>query len=595
MARIIEEKKIINSHISNYIDTVTDFSKYLEGTPTFSRYYSKDVTASTSDVGLQNVNQNIGNESPLKYNLIRNFPLYNMEEASISNDYDEETGTNTDIELTAIVLPDCGIRPLVGDFFACTSIKKNMELFFKVQEVEIGNINDRTLYKITAHFASPDESEAYIQDQVNSIYETLYDNIGQNSKAGKIVVKEDVFERIEKLKEKKEEIKKYYELNFYNKDLNTFVYSDGDYVLYYDNLLMKFIQKNKLFIENKTFLKNIYIEPLFRFDGKENKLYTNSIYNYIEREDPSKKYYEHLLDSTFYLNNQKYSIFNIYNYLYPASKEIVHFPTKQVEETEVLKILLDRNNQPVTSTNQRILMDKDNQIIREINGQLVVVKQNEIILIKELVKKPITKDLITKFTFKYMIDLFMNKYGLQCPVCGRCDIHSHVVNFPTFQMLKASYRDFNSNPDFKDYRMKYNENERADVIVVSRKNNIDDNLFTFFGPDKRGEVVLGASEQIPSNIETGKIIKKNEKYYMYVLANNGKKVLVNVEGANENQFDKWQIAANTTFNNKVKYLDVLMNSILDYELYDADREEYMLLPIVIYLINKLIREYEINL
>ena len=77
MARIIEETKIINSHISNYIDTVTDFSKYLEGTPTFSRYYSKDVTASTSDVGLQNVNQNIGNESPLKYNLIRNFPRLN--------------------------------------------------------------------------------------------------------------------------------------------------------------------------------------------------------------------------------------------------------------------------------------------------------------------------------------------------------------------------------------------------------------------------------------------------------------------------------------------------------------------------------------
>ena len=97
------------------------------------------------------------------------------------------------------------------------------------------------------------------------------------------------------------------------------------------------------------------------------------------------------------------------------------------------------------------------------------------------------------------------------------------------------------------------------------------------------------------DIETGKIIKKNEKYYMYVIANNGKKVLVNVEGANENQFDKWQIAANTTFNNKVKYLDVLMNSILDYELYDAVREEFMLLPIVIYLINKLIREYEINL
>lgn len=174
-------------------------------------------------------------------------------------------------------------------------------------------------------------------------------------------------------------------------------------------------------------------------------------------------------------------------------------------------------------------------------------------------------------------------------------MHSHVVNFPTFQMLKASYTDFNSNPDFKDYRMKYNENERADVIVVSRKNNIDDNLFTFFGPDKVGEIVLGASEQIPNNIETGKIIKKNEKYYMYVIANNGKKVLVNVEGANENQFDKWQIAANTTFNNKVKYLDVLMNSILDYELYDADMEEYMMLPIVIYLINKLIREYEINL
>ena len=122
-----------------------------------------------------------------------------MEEASISIDYDEENGTDSNIDITAIVLPDCGIRPLVGDFFACTSIKKNMELFFKINEVEIGNINDRTLYKITAHYSTPDESESAIQEQVISIYETLYDNIGQNSKAGKIVVKEDVFKNVENL------------------------------------------------------------------------------------------------------------------------------------------------------------------------------------------------------------------------------------------------------------------------------------------------------------------------------------------------------------------------------------------------------------
>ena len=142
---IDQEQQILESHITSYIDKVTDFSKYIEGTPTFVTYYAKDIKASTADVTLQGVHELIGNNSPIKYNKIKHYPIYNIEELMPEMNYDEEDGSSTNIEGSAVIIPNAGMKPLEDDFFIIEYDKR--KILFQVDNVEIGSIADKVLYK----------------------------------------------------------------------------------------------------------------------------------------------------------------------------------------------------------------------------------------------------------------------------------------------------------------------------------------------------------------------------------------------------------------------------------------------------------------
>src|SRR5699024_2456631 len=119
VARFIDEpleRDIVSDYIDGYVSSTRRYSKYQETAPNFVTYYKLDHSESTSDYGLDNVEEIVGKNSPLKYNKIKNMPLYSVETMSPNFDYDEESGPSmegTDSE--AIILPET-IEPSVNDF-----------------------------------------------------------------------------------------------------------------------------------------------------------------------------------------------------------------------------------------------------------------------------------------------------------------------------------------------------------------------------------------------------------------------------------------------------------------------------------------------
>lgn len=325
MGKFVEEKQVVETYIKNYIETTSDFSRFIEGSPNFVTFYSKDIQASTEDMTLGGVLETIGSESPIKYNKVENFPIYNMEEINPELSLDDETGLDTRVESTAIILPNT-LKPLPNDYFVVDYLNKRY--LFRISNVETNNINNRVFYRIS-YFLTSDNIDILEERQVTEKYKVVYENLGKEAKS---VIKESDFLLLEKLDDNYIKLWEFYERFYYNENFNTFLYIDR----LYDNMLMKFIGENNLFIKTRTFLKNIKVEQMLKETDSEYLNYQGSIFYALENHDK-----DYLM--TFYYDSiaikERSSVFNLYKNMYEVNR------IRYVEKTEF--------NDPVE------LLDKD--------------------------------------------------------------------------------------------------------------------------------------------------------------------------------------------------------------------------------------------
>lgn len=355
MAKFLNEKEIVNNHVNDYCNRVTEVAKYIQGSPTFTTYYSKNYKASTEDVGLKAVHEIVGMESPIKYDKILDFPIYNVGEMPVEVSTDEEElGTDTTIEGEGVILPECGISPQIDDIFVISYDQRKLP--FRVTDVQYSDFTTTQLYKISFTFTRWN-LEILEEHQIANEYYTRFDQIGKNN--GTVVLEKSIATMINNLKEKKNELMSSYAELYYNSDLNTFVLRKCENVIY-DNLLMEFIRKHSIFIEKKTFMKNIRIEPLIKFDILSYHLYEDSIFNDID-EDRYRAWALNPEYMTFQLldNSTPVTIFGVYKYNYPVvynmmlSKEKVDPNSRLLElDDRVKRYMLFLKELPKMEENQ---------------------------------------------------------------------------------------------------------------------------------------------------------------------------------------------------------------------------------------------------
>ncbi|QXN70088.1 hypothetical protein INTERNEXUS_47 [Bacillus phage vB_BspM_Internexus] len=377
MGRFIEEKDVIEKYINNFTSTTKDFSRFIEGSPNFVTYYSKDIMNSMEDQTLQGVMEVIGVESPIKFNKIENFPIYNMEQIDPNLEYDTENGLDTSVESTAIVLPNT-LKPLPNDYFLVNYLNK--DYLFRISNVETSSIDNKVFYRIT-YILSGDNLGILEERQLTEEYKVVYENIGKEAKS---ILKTTDFLLLGKIDDAFNILSKQYTKLFYNKFYNTFLFKNQ----LYDNMLMKFIQNNNLFINSKTFLKNIKIEPLLNESMDEFFAYDNSIYSAIEEKSTDNL--ENLNYTLEEINDSK-SIFNLYKNKY----NILHISYSESDSSDLLPLFTSdfikriKTNEPYTDDNYKI----NNFIINFLNNALV----------EEEIVNFITKEKIKETLDNYMI------------------------------------------------------------------------------------------------------------------------------------------------------------------------------------------------
>lgn len=281
MAYLINEQKLVEDNAFKFENRLnTQLSRFLDKNPVFVTYYHINSNDSTVNEGFKDVEDIIGDNSPIKYNKIENFPIYGLEQVVLSIQ-DTDEGLNTDYSGEAIFLPNT-VKPLPNDFFELHNVHDRF--LFRVTAVEYDNIRPDNYYKIAFKFEYLDtETGKKLDNQVEAKYSCVLQNIGTENNC---IIQEDYYEQLQKIDELFNDMVSTYKIIFYNERYNCFLGESDDKIhKLYDPLQTEFFNKHKL-LNRKNDLSTIVLNEGFA-DNKRKIKYEKSIYRFFERRDPN--------------------------------------------------------------------------------------------------------------------------------------------------------------------------------------------------------------------------------------------------------------------------------------------------------------------
>ena len=227
--------KILSSETSPFIDKqieiysknkVGQFSKYLDKNPIYVTYYHINQALSKADVGLGSTKNEVGPNSSIRYNKIKELPLYGISDLKPDTTYDE-AGLDVDLDASGITVPPGTIRPIPGDYVYFKFQNMANGVLWRVNNRELSSIQSNDFYQIDLSLyatSDPDsQSDAYrqLEAQVAENYTCIFDNIGTKDKC---IIKDDQYDTALSIGNFLIEMLGYYTSAYYDKAIGTFAY-----------------------------------------------------------------------------------------------------------------------------------------------------------------------------------------------------------------------------------------------------------------------------------------------------------------------------------------------------------------------------------
>lgn len=267
--------------INKLVSTISDkannpYYKFSDKKPTTVTYYKQNKEKTTLDEASKLNYQHVGELSPIKFNKINNFILYDIGRITLDFDVTDYGLESSPINGNAIVLPNT-IEPTDGDFFLINQIKED-GLLFKVDKVTPDTLDTgANLYQIEYHLELT-KAKNEIEKQVVKIYNFTASNIGTDFKTLFTEEESILMEQYEALIE---ELIRYYSALFFDEKLQTFVFSFNNHRMY-DPYMIEFIINNKLFIFSNEY---IYVAHATALDTLFPLQYSKTIFYQLENID----------------------------------------------------------------------------------------------------------------------------------------------------------------------------------------------------------------------------------------------------------------------------------------------------------------------
>ena len=240
--------KFINTDQKVTFDVLSDSMKGLLNNPYYGysdkkgsvcQYFNINDKKTTLDEATKANYSELGPNSPIRYNEIKNAILYGIPRMDINFDITDFGLEANDITSEAYVLPQTFV-PYPGDFFTIDNIGK--PYLFKVTNVEPNVLyTEQAMYKISYILAYPDLHN--IEDQVVGKYVYNEASIGTNSK---VVIESDVYNIVSQIQDTLIKLKDYFYMIFYDQKVQTFIYLHRGIIHAYDPYLIEFIIRNNI-------------------------------------------------------------------------------------------------------------------------------------------------------------------------------------------------------------------------------------------------------------------------------------------------------------------------------------------------------------
>lgn len=321
MGYLLNEEKYINQNVFLFEERInSQIGRFIDKSPSYVTYYHINSNSSSVDLGFENVDKTLGDNSPIRFNKINSFPIYGIDQIVVSLDMDD-TGLDGSYDGgEGIILPNT-IIPMPNDYFTINYLDRIFT--FMVTDIQYDTIRSNNFYKVVFSLKSV-SGDAYdkLEKQTVESYTCFVENIGTEEHA---IIRDDVAVRLQDMSKAYRYLAEEYYNLFYNKKYNVLLFEMENGTKLYDAYQTQFINTHSLLHDGHDYK----VVRLSEEDShpRMKARYRKSIYGALENQD------KHLLNDfhfwTNYLNNDE-SIFNFYN---ERNLRVVHFLLeKEIQE-----------------------------------------------------------------------------------------------------------------------------------------------------------------------------------------------------------------------------------------------------------------------
>lgn len=312
--------KFINTQYFDTQDSIVQMNEDLVKNPfylfndkkgTKVKYYNINDEKSTLDPASKLAYSNLGDNSPIRYNVVHDLYLYQFVKAELNFDNGEYGLESDPITGESYILPNL-IEPRAGDYFEVDHVKDSTWLF-KVNNVQRDTLdNGSNVYKIG--WVLDRTTNKDILNNVVEEYKYVDVENGTNLKA---VIKLEKYDIAKKLDEISITLADYFIDLFYSDKVQTFIYKWYNEYNIYDPFLIEFLIRNKLLKGTNSF---IYVKHQMNVPCTFSIDYNRTLYKAFEEKDINKlknsKYQSQAdyIDSAISIFNTRYEDYYCLNY-----------------------------------------------------------------------------------------------------------------------------------------------------------------------------------------------------------------------------------------------------------------------------------------
>jgi hypothetical protein len=262
------------------------FTTYLQGngTPVLVTYYNIDANNSTTELGSGTYDRRLGDNSPLRFNKILDFPVYGLKDFIPTIDPGEGGLMDMEMDMEVVILPN-SIKPSPLDHFVYRFFDGNMnverQVTFRVISIEHSSIKSNNFYKLSLTLADINDEHTVeeLDNQTISTFRTNIDLIGTNEQC---IIEDTIFDRIGTIDNICDYLINSYMDVFYDDRYNALLLRDNNigYPLF-DPYLTTFIIEHNILDTSKRYI------VLMNYDNRYDvsRMYNKTIYRSLEQQN----------------------------------------------------------------------------------------------------------------------------------------------------------------------------------------------------------------------------------------------------------------------------------------------------------------------